>query len=938
MDTATTDSITKSPCDARNYRAITLNNGLEALLISDPDTDKAAAALDVDVGSGADPKNREGLAHFLEHMLFLGTEKYPDPGEYQAFINRNGGSHNAFTAFEHTNYFFDIDPDYLAPALDRFSQQFVAPLFSKEYVEREKNAVHSEYSSKLQDDSRRFFSVVKQVINSNHPMAKFAVGNLDTLSDREGHPIQQDLLDFYENHYSADHMKLVVYGKEDLDTLETLVRNRFTEIKKRLVQEEPKRPALFSTAQGPQLVSIQPVKEKRSLSLLFSMPPTDPFYHTKPAYYMTNLLGHEGEGSLLSWLKSQQLAEGLSAGLFTSEDDGSVLSISISLTENGRQRYLDVIRDTLTYIDLMKHKGIQQWRFEEQAKMLDISFRFQDKSAPIHYVSRLASQLQDFDPKEVLQAPFVMDQFDTEVIKSFASQLTVENMLAILVAPTVETDRIEPWYQAPYSITPLSDEDIAYVGQPNTAAEIQLPETNDFIPSSLELQSGQTAAKPKILMQRDGLDVWYAKDISFGSPKSSFYLSIRTPRANRSAEDLVLTELYVALTQDALSEFGYPAYLAGLDFKIYRHLRGITVRIDGFSDKQPVLLARIIDTLKNLKIKPDRFAQFKRDLQMELRNSAKDKPFERLATETRRWLLEPYWTDEEQLSALTDIDEQRLRDFIPSFWKSFNVVTMSHGNVSEQQAREAANVVDQSLLNGAKVVNVEKSQVVNINLSNWYKAVPSQHQDTAYLYYLQGPGKSYADRAAFGLLAQIISPLYYNEIRTQAQMGYVVFATPYTLLEVPALAFIVQSPSHSAEQIHEATVDFLQRFTDTLAQLPEAEFAKHQEAVITRLMESDKTLEQRSDRYWTEIDVENNSFDSMEQVAAEVEKMTPESLLDYFKQHFIQNRQAILLTTLPTDESKVKAAKFAEKKHLKMIDENQWLKLNTLFSNGSSPE
>jgi secreted Zn-dependent insulinase-like peptidase len=62
-------------------------------------------------------------------MLFLGTEKYPDADEYQTFIAQHGGSRNAFTAKEHTNYFFDIENASLEPALDRFSQFFTAPLY-----------------------------------------------------------------------------------------------------------------------------------------------------------------------------------------------------------------------------------------------------------------------------------------------------------------------------------------------------------------------------------------------------------------------------------------------------------------------------------------------------------------------------------------------------------------------------------------------------------------------------------------------------------------------------------------------------------------------------------------------------------------------------------------------------------------------------------------
>jgi insulysin len=198
--TDSADSIRTSEIDQRAYRSLELPNGLLVLLVSDPQSDKAAAAMDVGVGSGSDPVTREGMAHFLEHMLFLGTEKFPTAGEYQSFINQHGGSHNAFTSYDHTNYFFDIDADYLEPALDRFSQQFVAPLFSADYVERERNAVHSEYTAKLKDDGRRFFSVLRQAMDPAHPMAKFSVGNLHTLSDSATTNIRDDLLAFYEAH------------------------------------------------------------------------------------------------------------------------------------------------------------------------------------------------------------------------------------------------------------------------------------------------------------------------------------------------------------------------------------------------------------------------------------------------------------------------------------------------------------------------------------------------------------------------------------------------------------------------------------------------------------------------------------------------------------------------------------------------------------------
>lgn len=71
------------------------------------------------LGSLSDPVNISGLAHFCEHMLFLGTKKYPKENEYSQFLSEHAGSSNAFTSGEHTNYYFDISHEHLQGALDR---------------------------------------------------------------------------------------------------------------------------------------------------------------------------------------------------------------------------------------------------------------------------------------------------------------------------------------------------------------------------------------------------------------------------------------------------------------------------------------------------------------------------------------------------------------------------------------------------------------------------------------------------------------------------------------------------------------------------------------------------------------------------------------------------------------------------------------------------
>ena len=98
-----------------------LGNKLRCLLIQDDEADKSSAALNVHVGCALDPKPLYGVAHFLEHMLFMGTEKYPSENEYAEFISNNGGYNNAYTNLTDTNYHFEVSNDAFGEALDRFA-------------------------------------------------------------------------------------------------------------------------------------------------------------------------------------------------------------------------------------------------------------------------------------------------------------------------------------------------------------------------------------------------------------------------------------------------------------------------------------------------------------------------------------------------------------------------------------------------------------------------------------------------------------------------------------------------------------------------------------------------------------------------------------------------------------------------------------------------
>ena len=159
--TRVVDDIVSAALDRRLYRWVELDSGLRALLISDANSDKAAAALEVKTGHFDDPADVAGLAHFTEHMMFLGTESFPDERSFKDFIGRHGGSSNAFTGMESTGYHFGVNANALPEALGRFASFFVEPLLREDSARREMQAVHSEFQRNLQSDQRRIFQLIK---------------------------------------------------------------------------------------------------------------------------------------------------------------------------------------------------------------------------------------------------------------------------------------------------------------------------------------------------------------------------------------------------------------------------------------------------------------------------------------------------------------------------------------------------------------------------------------------------------------------------------------------------------------------------------------------------------------------------------------------------------------------------------------------------------
>ncbi|MFL3654368.1 MAG: insulinase family protein [Halioglobus sp.] len=882
----------KSPNDNYTYRLLTLDNSLEVLLISDPDAPKAAAALDILVGSGDNPPSRAGLAHFLEHMLFLGTEKYPDAAEYGRFITEHGGSRNAYTSFENTNYFFDVNSADLPVALDRFAQFFIAPRFDAQYVEREKNAVEAEYQMGLKSDSRRELDVLQEVFNQDHPYSQFSVGALDTLADRPESEIRDDLIQFYNKYYSANVMRLVVLGSQSLDELEALTAPLFSQIPNRFLERDTIVEPLFELGSLPLFVQLQPLATQRQLSVSFPLPDYRAQYHVKPDVYLGNLIGHEGKGSLLSALKQDGLAEGLSAGQGLAWRGGALFSVNISLTEKGAADPDRVLQLLFAYADMLREEGPQDWLYVEQARLADLSFRFREQATPMRYVSAVASGMQYYAPQDILRGPYMMTGYDEAILAELLQQFRPDNALVTFSDQAVAGDQVSEYYQVPYSEQAFDVRRVANPEGDRRADTLHLPAPNEFIAEDVSLVELPTDIPevPQLALQSGRQKIWFMPDEQFRVPRGFTYINFRSPEVGQSAEQTARGALYTALLTDQVNEFAYPAQLAGMSFNFYRNTQGIGLRVGGYSDKQALLLKRLLGSIVEPNFSQRRFSDIRSDMIRSLKNAIAQRPSRQVVNDLNESLLYGRWGEKALISALQATDLSQLDGYIAQFWRSASAEVLIYGNYESGEVTQLSSML-RDIISSDPAPALPKRRVLRLAAGESAQyAVDVPHDDSVVAWYLQGEGDSVYDRAVTALTAQIMSSGFFQELRTEQQLGYVVGASSFSQLEVPGLLMLVQSPVADANAVAVAMNTFM---LNVEPQLDEAQFERHKVSLVSDILRPDKNLAERGEYFWQAIARQEDGFDGRQMLATAVEAITLDNWKVYYERVFLAQRHSL---------------------------------------------
>ncbi|KAI6696774.1 hypothetical protein NL676_016893 [Syzygium grande] len=876
--------IVKPRSDKREYRRIVLRNALEVLLISDPETDKCAASMDVSVGSFSDPEGLEGLAHFLEHMLFYASEKYPVEDSYCKFIAEHGGSTNAFTASEHTNYYFDVNVDSFEEALDRFAQFFIKPLMSADATTREIKAVDSENQKNLLSDAWRMNQLQKHISEKSHPYHKFSTGNWDTLEVRprqKGLDTRNELIKFYKENYSSNLMHLVIYSKENLDKIHHMVEENFQEIQNS-DKSCPHFPGQPCTSEHLQVVvKTVPIKQGHKLRVIWPVTPEIRHYKEGPCRYLGHLIGHEGEGSLFYVLKILGWA-----------------TMVIDLTDAGHEHVQDIIGLLFKYVSLLQQSGVCKWIFDELSALCETKFHYQDKISPIDYVVNVASNMEIYSPEDWIVGSSLPCKFNPGTIQMVLDKLSADNVRIFWESKSFEgsTDMVEPWYGTAYSMNRISVSTIQEWMSSSPDENLHLPVPNVFIPTDLSLKISEEIKFPILSRKSSYSSLWFKPDTVFSTPKAYVRIDFSCPHASNSSEAEVLTDIFTRLLMDYLNEFAYYAQVAGLYYSVHHTNTGFQVAVVGYNHKLRILLEKVIEKIATFEVRPERFAVIKEVATKDYQNLKFQQPYQQamyycsliLQDNTRPWT--------EQLEVLPSIKGEDLTNFLPLLLSRTFLEFYVAGNIERVEAESIVQHIENILFHGPQPICQPlypsqhlTNRVVKLGTgsSHFYFAegLNPSDENSALVHYIQVHQDDIMMNAKLQLFALTAKQPAFHQLRSVEQLGYITVLMQRNDYGIRGLQFIIQSTVKGPGHIDLRVEEFLKMFESKLSQMTNEEFKSNVNALIDMKLEKHKNLREECAFYWREISDGTLKFDRRETEVAALRQLTQQELLDFFNEY-----------------------------------------------------
>ncbi len=890
--------IQKSPNDNRSYAAIMLNNHLQVVVVSDPTLENSAASLAVAVGSAQDPESQPGLAHYLEHMLFLGTQKYPEPDGLSRFIEQNGGSDNASTYSDKTNYFFSINSASFEQALDRFSDYFKSPTFDPVYSDKERNAINNEWSLDRRQDEWNIEHIAQLTINPQSPYAKFDVGNLETLIDKPGSTLQDELKQFYQRYYSANLMRLTLVGKQSVTELKQLAEKYFSAIPNHEVARPETRVPGFTEAQYAKNIYYQPFENIKLLIVEFPVRSNKEQWMFKPNKYLFDLLTSEEPGTLSDHLHAKGYIADLGSDYSTDEYgmDG-YFRVQMTLTDIGVKHQDEITAAVFAYIDLVRNQGLNPDYFKQLKAINKKQFVNYSKPNPVQQAEELSIQQLDIPLEHLLDAPYTYQEYKPELIKNLFDQLDIHHVRVWHVDQNEKVDTPVSHFDGTYTVKPITEKEFSHLNELAAGEHFQLPPLNDLFTEDSAPIVANVFLKPHRVISEQGVEAFMVQPEFYREDKGSISIEINSKLPVESAKNCVLQAMMDETFRKRNIALYDRADRAGLSVSIFTSPSGLTgISVSGYTPKHALLVSETLQSFAQLDITLRDFQETQASVIDTLRNK-KSNPLMRQAYGQLSLLIaKTHWDDDTLIKAAKQSSLKDLQSYYAKVKQSLLVRIFAAGNYTEDQVRDMAHDAVKRLSGS---INPDDRSIKQFKLPHtaqyWNYHDSAQLADDAVLLALFRDTKSDDEQAQLMVLNALLDSDMYRQLRTEEQLAYAVRSQSYPVDDVPGVIFLLQSSNTPIQKIVGRITAFTKDYVNTLQKVEPQRIEQIKQSLLENVLQKPTDFYNEMGRYTNEFWFAKYEFDARYRYIAALQKVTKDDLLNIYRKLILDPKVGRLL-------------------------------------------
>jgi len=921
--------VTKPALDRKTYAFRTLDNGLRVLAVQDPDATKAGFAVAVDAGSYSDGTGYPGLAHFCEHMLFLGNEKYPEQGDFDNFLSQHDGMSNAYTDQEMTVYFNEVGMTGFDGGLDRFAQFFISPSFNRSMAKKEVMAVNSEHQKNLPDAFRRTWEVMRSLANKDSPVSRFFTGDVHTLlTDERGEGVVAALKKYHSENYCAGRERAVIVANMSTEELLEKAEKNFAGIPKGNCKPHQTFDKVDPWEGHLGQMLHMGTSGTAQLWTMFAMPPTKPHYKSQPSAYLSYLFNDATEGSLRAHLKKENLANGLSS--WTSDNSaGAMLWVVFDLTDHGVEEYPKVLESLFGYLDTVRAKGVDMSVYTSLADLAKVHFEWQDPADSVmSQVSSLASAMTEYGPEDVLTSSYLITEQKAEVVETYLKRLKPEFMNAALVTPGFTTPKEElanlqkrfpglagktgeeEWYQVPFVTTTLKAELGERVADPfkgEEAPAFAVPGALVHVPSELTVITESSGEHPQRLPSSRS-ELWWRGIGVHKLPKAEVLVKMAFSKEVADAELAALGMLHTNLVQDSLEQEVDELVSSGVGYSFGKEGDAFTLRFYGYDQHLEVLMKKVLDKLREPEASDFIFERIRQSKVHHFQDVTAAQAFEHanefysVAMDTDSYSRAEYL---HYLQAETT-DLARVKQVVQNAMKRSRLTMFFLGNIPSKRAETMASLVENALLEDDVLAEDQafESSVVHPNpntVVRVHNPIPHDTNHATVNVYQWPEPPTIAQRVNLMMLGSMLHRKAFDELRTTRQLGYVVSAGVVPHGPIGEIRVLVQGTKATPDTVDGYIETMMQHFEKDLAEMSDSEFENRKDGVRVQLSKHDQTQSAEAGRYWHAIRDQSYCFNKKELSLDALEKMKDKSaLLKFWKELTAEKRTKVSVQVFGT--------------------------------------